>query len=271
MFDLCKTGRSSFVPIPEDIQPESVPKLLITGNVVSYGGDVRAPTSSQNVQNSESMADGHKVLARADQPEDEGFRESSSESLSGTLLQNKILRVIKKNLVKKCFEMLAEIAELKDDCTESYEEFNKCFNAGNHEDSTVGAKIAELLRLNASASEHEQLSLKEYVDRIKGELDIYSIVAEEVPQVQYIDKTVDVPGVRQGQVPTIQPIQITVEVPQVQFLDRVLDVPVAMQRHASHERIQERTVEEDVVPVPHVMEKTIEDVKFIRRSGFRIA
>ena len=49
----------------------------------------------------------------------------------------------------------------------SYEQFGKCLNSGNNEDPTVGAKIAELLRLNASASEHEQLSLKEYVDRIR--------------------------------------------------------------------------------------------------------
>merc|ERR1712000_327031 len=34
-----------------------------------------------------------------------------------TLQQNKILRVIKKNLVKKCLEMFAEIAEKKDDYT----------------------------------------------------------------------------------------------------------------------------------------------------------
>ena len=158
--------------------------------------------------------------------------------------------------------MLAEVAELKDDYTEPYEQFGKGVNLGDHEDSTVGAKIAELLRLNASVSEDEQQNLKEYVDRTKGELnDIYSIAGEsiaavssflilailrkqshEVPQVQYIDKSIDVPGVRQGQVPTIQPIQKTVEVPQVQFLDRVLDAPVAMQVHASHERIQERTV-----------------------------
>ena len=43
----------------------------------------------------------------------------------------------------------------------------------------------------------------------------------EVPQVVYIDKTVDVPVVRQGQVPTVQTVQ---EVPQVSFLDRVVDV-----------------------------------------------
>ena len=76
------------------------------------------------------------------------------------LLQNKILRVIKKNLVKKCLEMLAEIAELKGDYVESYEQLGKSLKLGVHENSTVGAKIAELLRLNNSAPEDEQLDLK---------------------------------------------------------------------------------------------------------------
>merc|ERR1719420_946009 len=40
-----------------------------------------------------------------------------------TLQQNKILRVIKKNLVKKCLEMFAEIAEKKDDYKKFYEQF----------------------------------------------------------------------------------------------------------------------------------------------------
>ena len=43
-------------------------------------------------------------------------------------------------------------------------------------------------------------------------------------------KTIDVPVVRQGQVPTVQAVQNTVEVPHVRFLDRVVDVPLVMQR-----------------------------------------
>ena len=84
--------------------------------------------------------------------------------------------------------------------------------------------------------------------------------SHEVPQEQYIDRTVDVPAVTQDQVHTFQTVR---KEPQVQFLDRVLDAPVAMQRHATHEQIQERIVEEDHVSVRHMMEKTIEVTKLI--------
>ena len=271
-FDMWRTGWSLFVPIPKDIQPELVP----------YDGDKCGPAFLQNVQISGSIADGHEVPVRADKAKNEGFRESSSEPLSGTLLQNKILRVIKKNLVKKCLEMLAEIAELKDDYTETYEQLGKRLNLEGREDSAIGAKIIERLKLSASKSEDEQLNFKEYVDRMKGELDIYSVVGGsiaavssflipgilrksleevqktvEVPQVQYIDKSVDVPVVMQGQVLISQTVQKTVKVPQVQFLDRVVDVPVVAQRQMPQERI----VEETRILVPHMMEKTIEVMK----------
>merc|ERR1711959_371906 len=101
-----------------------------------------------------------------------------------TLQQNKILRVIKKNLVKKCLEMFAEIGEKKDDYKKFYEQFSKNLKLGIHEDSTNRTKIAELLRFNTSKSGDEQISLKEYVDRMKeGQNDIYYITGESIAQV----------------------------------------------------------------------------------------
>merc|ERR1712073_158760 len=79
-----------------------------------------------------------------------------------TLQQNKILRVIKKNLVKKCLEMFAEIAEKKDDYKKFYEQFGKCMKLGVHEDSTNRTKVAELLRFHSSKSGDELIGLKEY-------------------------------------------------------------------------------------------------------------
>merc|ERR1712027_278869 len=101
-----------------------------------------------------------------------------------TLQQNKILRVIKKNLVKKCLEMFAEIAEKKDDYKKFYEQFGKCMKLGVHEDSTNRTKVAELLRFHTSKSGDEQISLKEYVDRMKeGQNDIHYITGESIAAV----------------------------------------------------------------------------------------
>merc|ERR1711929_22206 len=101
-----------------------------------------------------------------------------------TLQQNKILRVIKKNLVKKCLEMFAEIAEKKDDYKKFYEQFGKCLKLGVHEDSTNRTKVAELMRYHTSKSGDETISLKEYVDRMKeGQNDIYYITGESIAAV----------------------------------------------------------------------------------------
>merc|ERR1711898_45561 len=101
-----------------------------------------------------------------------------------TLQQNKILRVIKKNLVKKCLEMFTEISEKKDDYKKFYEQFSKPMKLGIHEDSTDRTKIAELLRFNTSKSGDEQISFKEYVDRMKeGQNDIFYITGESIAAV----------------------------------------------------------------------------------------
>ena len=99
-----------------------------------------------------------------------------------TLLQNKILCVIKKNLVTKYLEMLAEIAELKDAYRKFYEQLVRCMKLGIHENSVDGVEIAELLRFNTSGD--EQINLKEYVDRMKeGQNDICYITGENVAVV----------------------------------------------------------------------------------------
>lgn len=113
------------------------------------------------------------------------------------LQESRIVRIMKKRLVRKAFDMILGISmsENRADYETFWENFGKYLKLGCLEDRENHKRIAPLLRFFSSQSEDEMISLDEYVENMKPEQkDIYYIAADSVTSARntpFLEKLIE--------------------------------------------------------------------------------
>lgn len=113
------------------------------------------------------------------------------------LQESRIVRVMRKRLLKKSFEMIMGISlsENKEDYQKFWDNFGKNIKLGVIEDQANHKKLAPLLRFFSSVTEDELVSLDTYVDSMKeGQKAIYFIAADSITSARnapFLEKLIE--------------------------------------------------------------------------------
>ena len=110
------------------------------------------------------------------------------------LQQNRILKVMKKNIVKKILELFSELADDNEKYLQFYEQYSKNIKLGIHEDENNRTKISKLLRFQTSKSKDELISFEKYIENMQEDQNnIYYIIGESkefVEKAPFLEKLV---------------------------------------------------------------------------------
>ena len=109
------------------------------------------------------------------------------------LQENKVTKMIKKNVIKKCIEMFSEMQE--DDSVEGvtkykqfYDSFQQSIKLGIHEDSQNRTKLLKLLMFNSlksSSDTDKMITLHEYLKNMKdNQKNIYYITGDNMKSLE---------------------------------------------------------------------------------------
>lgn len=100
------------------------------------------------------------------------------------LQQSKVIKVIKKHLVKKVFEMLDDLVDSNKFNT-FYDAFSKNLKLGAHEDNESKEKFCKFLKFHTNKSKDETVFLDTVIDRLQeGQVSLYYISGENLQTVQ---------------------------------------------------------------------------------------